>query len=115
MATKTGFLIQRLLDKDQSGPRLWRNALLLDYAFAQGSIGAIVQTNVESITENFENIGAVVSSKLIDKDIQRHQAKYCISNCYWISNDHNVFEGYVNNASCYIWSKRSWFESYQLC
>ena len=28
--------------------------------------GAIVQTNVESITENFEKIGAVVSSKLIE-------------------------------------------------
>ena len=30
------------------------------------AFGAIVQTNVESITENFENIGAVVSSKLIE-------------------------------------------------
>ena len=29
------------------------------------AFGAIVQTNVESITENFENISAVLSSKLI--------------------------------------------------
>ena len=29
------------------------------------TFGAIVQTNVESITENFENISAVLSSKLI--------------------------------------------------
>ena len=28
--------------------------------------GAIVQTNVEWITENLKNIGAVVSSKLIE-------------------------------------------------
>ena len=30
------------------------------------AFGAIVQTNVESVTENFENIGAVVSSLLIE-------------------------------------------------
>ena len=30
------------------------------------AFGAIVQTNVESITENFENIGADVSSNLIE-------------------------------------------------
>ena len=30
------------------------------------AFGAIVQTNAESITKKFENIGAVVSSKLIE-------------------------------------------------
>ena len=30
------------------------------------AFGAIVQTNVESINENFANIGAVVSSMLIE-------------------------------------------------
>ena len=30
------------------------------------AFGLIVQTNVESITENFDNIGAVVSSKLTE-------------------------------------------------
>ena len=56
------------------------------------------QTNVESVTENFEKIGAVVSVKVIKLQkspspalveekfktggFQRHQATYCINNCY---------------------------------
>ena len=45
-----------------SGPRLWRNTLLSVHVLGQESNCS----NKESITENFENTGAVVSSKLIE-------------------------------------------------
>ena len=123
--------MQRLLHKDQ-----WTKVLKEYITFSlctctRKKFGAIVQTNVESITENFANSGAAMSSMLIVlqksisptlveeilkleafRDIKQF---YCIYNFYWISNGHKVFEGCINNASCCICGKRNRFGSYQLC
>ena len=64
--------------------------------FHKRAFGAVVQTNVESITENFANIGAVLSSKLrelrnspsptlVEEILKLEASKtstYCINNCY---------------------------------
>ena len=88
------------------------------------AFGAIVQINVESITENFENIGPVVSSKLIElrkslspalveeilkleafKNIKQHIVSTTVTESQM--TNHKVFEGFVKNATCCICSKRS--------
>ena len=92
---------------------------------------AIVQTNLKSLTENFANIGVVVSSKLIElrkspspplvgeilkleafKEIKQPIVSINVTESQ-ITN--KVFEGCVNSASCCICSKTSWFGSHQLC
>ena len=126
-----GIIAQGSADQDFEEIHYFQSMRLYKEAF-----GAIVQTNVESITENLKNIGAVVSSKLIElwkspslarKNIKRRNWSHR-SKKYWnsrpsktssnilhqqlesklvkISNDHKVFERCVNNASCCLCSKR---------
>ena len=114
-----------------SGPRVWKNTLLSVCALAQGNILSNCSKNVESIIEYFENIAALASSNanrimrttitctsrknMETGGFQKHQATYCINNCYWISKDQKIFELCINNASCRICSTKSWFGSHQLC
>ena len=124
-------MMQRLLHKDQWTKILKEYITFSPCACTRKQFEAIIQTNAESITENFTNSGTAMSSMLIVlqkslspalveeilklkpfKDIKQ---LCCTYKLYWISDGHKVFEGCVNNASCCICGKRNWFESYQLC
>ena len=105
------------------GPRLWRNTLLSVYLLAKWSIWTNYSNKSKinhwkywrccvKYANTITKITITCTSRRNTKigGFQRHEATYYINNCYWISNDYKVFEGWVNNASCCNCSKRRWFE-----
>lgn len=106
--------------------------LLSGHGVTQGTIWTNCSRHVESTTENFENVGAVVSSKLIElrkppssslveevlkleafKNLKQDIVSTTVTESQMTICE--VFEGCVKNATCSICSKKNWFESHQLC
>ena len=115
---------QGLLHKDQRAKVLKEYITFSLCACTRKYLEQFVQANVELVNENFENIGVVVSSKLIElrkspspaliEEILKLEASKDIKQ-HTVSTTVTEAQQCADSASCCFCSKRSWFGSHPPC